>query len=222
MVEKVTEGDTGTFDFTSDTLLGGNFSLTTNGTGAANKASKSFDNLTQDTYDVAETDKTGWDKTSSCSSTESGDASTPGSIDLDPGETVTCTFTNTKKTTPISTSQSFTPQDTVNIGGGGSGTYNGQVDFELYKGTDCSGTPVYYERNVSLPDNGTLKSTNGERRLARTIPTSTPSVLTAQASTTGRSATTTTPMATPTHPAASRSPRSRSTTTTLRHSQPCS
>ena len=151
MVEKITEGDTGTFDFTSDTLPGEGFSLTTNGTGAANKASKSFDNLTQGPYDVAESDKPDWDKTSSCSSTESGDASTPASIDLDPGEIVTCTFNNTKKTTSIGSSQSFTPQDTATIGGTGTGTYNGQVDFELYKGEDCSGTPVYFERNVSLP-----------------------------------------------------------------------
>ena len=98
MVEKVTEGGTGTFDFTTGSLPGGGFSLTTNGTGTANKASKSFDNLTKGTYGVAETVPTGWDlATSTCSSTDSGDASTPANINLNAGETVTCTFTNTKQ-----------------------------------------------------------------------------------------------------------------------------
>jgi hypothetical protein len=110
-------------------------------------------------YSAAETVPAGWDqKSATCDDSNSAVAN----IDVSPGETVTCTFTNAKKTTAISTSQSFTPQDAATIGGSGSGTFNGQVDFELYKGGDCTGTPVYFERNVSLPASGTLKTTNGD------------------------------------------------------------
>jgi hypothetical protein len=165
VVEKVTNGGTDTFEFTSGTLSPSPFNLTTTAEGAAGKDSRNFSNLTPGSYDVAESSKTGWDLASAtCSSTDSGDASTPASISLSAGETVTCTFTNTKKTTTLGTSQSFTPQDEVTIGGSGTGDFNGQVDFELYKGEDCSGTPVYFERNVPLNgDNngGTLKTTNG-------------------------------------------------------------
>ena len=157
VVEKVTSDGTGTFDFTSGTLSPSSFDLTTTAEGAAGKDSETFSNLTVGTYDVAETDKSGWDLTSATCD----DGSDPDSIGISAGESVTCTFTNTKKTTTISTSQSFTPQDTVNIGGGGTGTFNGQVDFELYKGEDCTGTAVYFEKNVSLPASGTLKTTNG-------------------------------------------------------------
>ena len=109
-------------------------------------------------YSAAETVPAGWDRTSATCD----DGSPVTNIAVSPGETVTCTFNNAKKTTAISTSQSFIPQDTATIGGSGSGTFNGQVDFELYKGEDCTGTPVYFERNVSLPASGTLKTTNGD------------------------------------------------------------
>ncbi|GIW20908.1 MAG: hypothetical protein KatS3mg065_1204 [Chloroflexota bacterium] len=49
------------------------------------------------TYSVSETVPAGWDLTgASCS-----DESDPAQIDLAPGETVTCTFTNTKRGTII-------------------------------------------------------------------------------------------------------------------------
>lgn len=106
VIVKNTVGGDGTFDFTSSTL--GNFSLTT----ASNTASTTFSNLDVDlTYEVAETVPAGWDLTSAtCNSGE-----TIGSIDLDPGETVTCTFTNTQRghiivdkvTLPSGDTQSF-------------------------------------------------------------------------------------------------------------------
>jgi hypothetical protein len=41
------------------------------------------------------------------------------------------------------------------------GTTN--MDFELYKGTDCdTGELVYFERNVTLPGSGTVTTTNGD------------------------------------------------------------
>ncbi|HSL44287.1 MAG TPA: hypothetical protein VK897_12695, partial [Anaerolineales bacterium] len=101
VIVKNTVGGDGTFDFTSSTL--GNFSLTT----ASNTASATFSNLDVDlTYDVAETVPTGWDLTSAtCNSGE-----TIESIDLDPGETVTCTFTNTKRGVIVITKEAI-PDD---------------------------------------------------------------------------------------------------------------
>jgi hypothetical protein len=101
----------------------------------------------------------GWQLTSSTCS----DGSLVSAINLSAGETVTCTFTNTKLETNISTEQSFTPQDKANISGFG-GAFSGKIDFELYKGTACTGTPVYFERNVTvnLPSaGGSVSTTNG-------------------------------------------------------------
>ncbi len=109
-------------------------------------------------YVAAETVPAAWEQTSAnCDDSNS----TVGNIDS-PGETVTCTFTNLKQTTNISTEQSFTPQDTATITGTGSGTFDGQVDFELYQGADCTGDPVYFERNVALPASGSVSTTNGD------------------------------------------------------------
>ena len=88
VIVKNTVGGDGTFNFTSNTL--GNFSLTT----SSGTASTTFSNLDVDlTYDATETVPAGWDLTSAtCDSGETLD-----SIDLEPGETVTCTFTNTRR-----------------------------------------------------------------------------------------------------------------------------
>jgi uncharacterized repeat protein (TIGR01451 family)/CSLREA domain-containing protein len=57
-----------------------------------NGESQSFSDLVpQAGYSVAETTPAGWDATSACS-----DGSPVSNIDVGPGETVTCTFTNTK------------------------------------------------------------------------------------------------------------------------------
>ncbi|MCL4295825.1 MAG: S8 family serine peptidase [Anaerolineae bacterium] len=88
VIVKNTLGGDSTFDFTSTTL--GDFSLTTSG----GTASTTFSGLDPaNTYDVAETVPTGWDLTgATCDSGETID-----DIDLEPGETVTCTFTNVKR-----------------------------------------------------------------------------------------------------------------------------
>jgi uncharacterized repeat protein (TIGR01451 family)/fimbrial isopeptide formation D2 family protein len=57
---------------------------------------QTFTALDAGTYDVSETTKTGYTPTVSCTSGESGSASV--SIDLDPGEDVTCTFVNVADT----------------------------------------------------------------------------------------------------------------------------
>jgi hypothetical protein len=93
IVEKITDDGTGSFDFTSGTLTPSPFTLTTTAAGAGGKDSRTFPDLNPGPYDVAETVPAGWNLVSSaCTSTEAGDTSTPAAIDLDGGETVTCTF----------------------------------------------------------------------------------------------------------------------------------
>ena len=87
VVRKDAVGGDGTFAFTSNTL--GGFSLTTGGGTAA----RTFANLLPGTYDAAEIVPPGWDLTGAACD----DGSTPSSIALDPGETVTCTFTDTAR-----------------------------------------------------------------------------------------------------------------------------
>ncbi|HRD65941.1 MAG TPA: IPTL-CTERM sorting domain-containing protein [Candidatus Competibacter sp.] len=83
IVKRTASGD-GTFSFTSVTL--GNFNLTTSGTAAT----QHFPNLRPGIYSVSENAQAGWEQsTATCS-----DGSSPTAIQLDPGETVTCTFTS--------------------------------------------------------------------------------------------------------------------------------
>ncbi|HXV75278.1 MAG TPA: hypothetical protein VD788_03095, partial [Candidatus Polarisedimenticolaceae bacterium] len=88
IVAKTTIGDDGTFAFLSASL--GAFELGTD-SGAGSVA---FDDLRPGIYDVSESDPTpAWDLTAvSCS-----DGSAPGAIELSPGESVTCTFENTRR-----------------------------------------------------------------------------------------------------------------------------
>ncbi|MDC5699369.1 prealbumin-like fold domain-containing protein [Intrasporangium calvum] len=80
------------FDFSSGTLPSASFTLTPTGTGNAGSDSETFNNLSTGTvYDASETVPANWNLVSSAC--EDGD-STPAAIKLDPGETVTCTFTN--------------------------------------------------------------------------------------------------------------------------------
>ena len=92
IVEKISEV-AGAFDFTSSTLSPAAFTLTTTGAGAAGKDSDTFANLSPGTYDVAETVPAGWNLDSATCS----DGSSPASIGLSAGETVTCTFTNVRE-----------------------------------------------------------------------------------------------------------------------------
>ena len=87
VVKKVNVGGTQTdaFDFTSAAL--GNFSLA-----ASDAAGKSFSSLAPGTYGVAEQPRAGYVQTSATCD----DGSAPSAIGLSSGETVTCTFTNTR------------------------------------------------------------------------------------------------------------------------------
>src|SRR3989344_677719 len=105
------------FAFTTNTLPDGAFSLEDDGDNVDELSNtKTYSGLVPGAYDVAETANPAYSTVSDCDSTEQGDQSTPGAIDLDAGETVTCTFTNTlnggrieieKQTTPAGSAQSF-------------------------------------------------------------------------------------------------------------------
>jgi hypothetical protein len=88
IVEKITDDGQGAFVFTSTTLSPSPFTLTTTGAGTAGKDSRTFGQLVPGTYDVAETVPTGWNLVSGTCD----DGSSPASIGLSGGETVTCTF----------------------------------------------------------------------------------------------------------------------------------
>jgi hypothetical protein len=88
VVKKITDDGNGSFEFTSGTLTPSPFTLTTTGPGQGGAASRNFGDLAPGTYDVAETVPNGWNLVSSTCD----DGSTPNSIGLSGGETVTCTF----------------------------------------------------------------------------------------------------------------------------------
>ncbi len=123
IVDKITDpsGDPASFEF--DPSWGANFSLTDQG------APVDSGDLKFGKYSVAELAKAGWDLTNA----ECTGGNTPDEIDLQPGETVTCTFTNTKRghilvdkvTVPGGDPQEFTFTP----------SYNGGQTFKL---TDAS------------------------------------------------------------------------------------
>ena len=87
IVAKSALGGDDTFSFTSATL--GDFDLLT----SSGVAQQSFPGLKSGLYDVGENALAGWDLTDvTCD-----DGSEPDAIDLQPGETVTCTFENSKR-----------------------------------------------------------------------------------------------------------------------------
>ena len=114
IIDKVTNpsGDPQSFDFTTN-LPGGSFSLT-------DQAAPKSVSVAPGTYSVSETVPAGWDLTSATCS----DGSAVNAINVAAGETVTCTFTNTKKGTVIIdkvTNPSGDPQSfdfTTNLPGG--------------------------------------------------------------------------------------------------------
>jgi len=110
-INKATVGGDGTFAFTASPAfgsLGTDFNITTTGgTGTTGPVL----NLSPGTYAVTETDPQaspgGWDLTDlSCSDPGDGGSSVDlgartATIDVDPGETISCTFTNTKRATLV-------------------------------------------------------------------------------------------------------------------------
>ncbi len=98
VIEKVTDDGSGSFDFKSGTLSPSPFTLTTTAAGSGGKDARTFSNLSPGTYDVAETVPAGWNLVAG---TTCSDGSSPASIGLSAGETVTCTFHDTRETGAI-------------------------------------------------------------------------------------------------------------------------
>ncbi|MDM8522467.1 SBBP repeat-containing protein [Desulfococcaceae bacterium HSG8] len=102
IVEKQTDPDGSTESFEFSTDYGPNFSLADDGTNNSGPL------LTPGTYSVNEINlPAGWNLTGvACS-----DGSDPGAIGLDPGETVTCVFTNSQERGTLTIIKQATPQD---------------------------------------------------------------------------------------------------------------
>jgi hypothetical protein len=139
IVEKITDDGFGAFDFTSTTLTPSPFTLTTTAAGAAGKDSESFADLAPGTYDVDETVPAGWNLVSSTCD----DGSSPSAIGLSAGETVTCTFHDTRETGAIL----ITKTRKHAAGGPGDHPHEG-VDFVITGG--------------ELPAGGTTITTNAD------------------------------------------------------------
>jgi plastocyanin len=92
IVDKVTNpsGDPQSFNFDASGGSYTDFSLT-------DAAPPNDQTLVPGNYSVSETVPSGWDLTSSPCVSSIGDSETVGALELDPGETITCTFTNTKR-----------------------------------------------------------------------------------------------------------------------------
>ncbi|GHF25160.1 DUF11 domain-containing protein [Pseudolysinimonas yzui] len=110
IVNKVVEGETddATFDFggswTSGTpaIVGGEFGITTSTVGDAIVGSQAFLNVAPGSYDLSELPTTGFDATDLvCVDPDDGTevdlTALEAEIDLDAGETVSCTYTNTER-----------------------------------------------------------------------------------------------------------------------------
>ena len=132
---KNTLGGNTKFTFETSTLPGGNFDLTT----VSNTAKKDFNGIIAGTYSVKELLPAGWDLTGLvCNDPDKGSSTNLetriATIDLDAGETITCTFTNTQRGSI--TAHKFQDDD-LNMQQGA-----GEVDLKdwqmtLYKGSGC-------------------------------------------------------------------------------------
>jgi hypothetical protein len=148
----------GTFGFTSNSLDPASFDLTTTAEGAAGSDSTTYSDLLADTYDVAETVPSGWDLTSA----ECDDGSPVTAIDLEAGEDITCTFTNTLQQGALSILKNSTKGGAVANAGavfsydGSSVTDNGAGDEDPAIGSVCvSGlAPGEYTVNETTAPDG--------------------------------------------------------------------
>ena len=154
IVDKVTtpSGDPQSFDFDAGGGSYADFSLT-------DAAAPNDQSLAPGSYSVSETVPAGWDLTSSTCVSNLGDSESPGALELDAGETITCTFTNTKRGHIIVdkvTSPSSDPQSFDFDAGGGS-----YADFSLTDGdapNDQTLVPGNYSVSETVPPGWDLTS----------------------------------------------------------------
>jgi hypothetical protein len=90
VVDKVAVGGDDTFNFNASGGSYADFSLT-------NAQTPDNQELVAGAYSVSEMTLPGWNSDGGVCASSLGDAETPGTLELDPGETITCTFTNTKQ-----------------------------------------------------------------------------------------------------------------------------
>jgi uncharacterized repeat protein (TIGR01451 family) len=139
VVVKNVAGANGTFDFTrSWPEVDTPFTLTT--TSPSNSKSETFSNLLPGSYSISEIAESGYDGALSCNDANSSTSGLTATLQLDAGETITCTWTNTergtlvvvKETTPDKSLESFAFEWSPE---GGSST-----GFSLTDGTSYSTT----------------------------------------------------------------------------------
>ena len=122
VIEKTAVGGDDTFDYTATgTGLPGSFQITTSG----GSGSQTFASLVPGSYTVTESaPPSGWDFTSLVCVDPDGGTTVVGqtaTIDLDAGETVTCTYTNTKRGTIVINKNTVGGDDTFNFTTSGTG-----------------------------------------------------------------------------------------------------
>src|SRR5687768_10664712 len=110
IVDKVTVpgGDSQSFSFDASGGSYADFSLT-------DAAAPNNQVLSPGNYSVSETVPAGWNLTSSACVSSISDTETPGTIELDAGETVTCTFTNEKDANIIVVKETDPDGDTTSF-----------------------------------------------------------------------------------------------------------
>src|SRR6185503_6426707 len=154
VVDKVTtpSGDPQSFNFDANGSGYADFSLT-------DAAAPNNQTLVPGNYSVSETVPSGWDLTSSPCVSSIGDTETAASLELDPGETITCTFNNTKRGHIVVdkvTSPSGDPQSFYFDASGGS-----YADFSLTDAAppnDQTLVPCNYSVSETVPSGWDLTS----------------------------------------------------------------
>ncbi len=174
VIVKDAVGGVETFDFTgdwADVQPGGSFQITTAGTGAATTGSVTYTDVFPDSYTVAETTPTApWSLTSlSCTDTDANGtdsaatSANTAAINLDPGETVVCTFTNTRDSATLTVDKTWVNavvNDAVGISVNGINDDSGPSVAETASETDfdVAGTTVYVGETVALDETFTTGS----------------------------------------------------------------
>ncbi|HEU0214237.1 MAG TPA: SpaA isopeptide-forming pilin-related protein [Jiangellaceae bacterium] len=163
IVEKITDDGFGSFDFTSGTLTPSAFTLTTTAPGDAGKDAETFGDLSPGTYDVAETVPAGWNLVSATCD----DGSSPASIGLSAGETVTCTFHDAREQGAIL----ITKTRKHAAGGSGDQAHPG-VTFTITGGNLPAGgaTVVTDSSGEACVDGLLLSSFAGDYTVTETVP----------------------------------------------------
>ncbi len=133
IIVKNVAGANGTFDFSGTFTTPSAFNITTTGGVQGGTGSQTFDNVSAGTYTVDELNlPANYDGTLSCvDSSPNGAVSTvaglTGTIRLDPGDTVTCTYTNTERGTIVIDKVTQPSGDPAQFGF----TLSGSPDFTL-------------------------------------------------------------------------------------------